>query len=164
MFGMSAYHFAYYQEERENKLKLLLDEISGEIGEFEHGMVHYLLAARMKLSNPNRLHHLAKSLHLMDNIDKYRQNKILKRIMQGQVDEVKEEEIEANLESEGHLERVTEVLSFATTSESVQGNTKELILNEARIYLEYLISSHRQQCGNCNAIHPERESLALDLE
>ena len=91
-------------------------------------MVHYLLAARMKLSNPNRLHHLAKSLHLMDNIDKYRQNKNLKRIMQGQVDEVKEEEIEPNLESEGHLERVTEVLSFATTSESVQESTKELIL------------------------------------
>lgn len=160
---MSAYHFAYYEEEREHKLKLLLNEKSGEIGEFEHGMVHYLLAARMKLSNPKRLDHLAKSLHLMDNIDKYRQNKILKRIMQGQVDEVKEEEIEANLESKGHLERVTEVLRFATTQESVQGNTKELILNEARIYLEYLISSHRQQCGNCNAIHPERESLALDI-
>lgn len=159
---MSAYHFAYYEEEREHELELLLDEKSGEIGDFEHGMVHYLLAARMELSNPYRLHHLAKSLHLMDNIDKYRQNKILKRIMQGQVDKVKEEEIEADLKNEGHLERVTEVLNFATTSESVHENTKLLILNEAGVYLEYLISSHRQQ-DQSDQIHPDRESLTLDL-
>ena len=160
---MSAFHFAYHDEDRETKLSSLLDEKGDDIGNFEIGMVHYLLASRMKISDERRLDNFATSLQLMDGIDKHRQNRILKRIMLGQVDNLKPGKIEADSEKKGHIERVNNVIRFTTTSKIVQDSTAKLLLNEAKLYLEYIVSTHRQQCGDCNAIHPERESTELDL-
>lgn len=160
---MSAFHFAHHDEDRETKLSSLLDEKGDDIGNFEIGMVHYLLASRMKISDERRLDNFATSLQLMDGIDKHRQNRILKRIMLGQVDNLKPGKIEADSEKKGHIERVNNVIRFTTTSKIVQDSTAKLLLDEAKLYLEYIVSTHRQQCGDCNAIHPERESTELDL-
>lgn len=160
---MSTFHFAFYDESREKELSSLLEEKEDGIGRFETGMVHYLLASRMKTSDERRLENFASSLQLMDGIDKHRQNRILKRIMRGEVDNLKDGKIKPVKEKKGHLERITNVINFTNTSTTVQDNTAKLILNEARIYLEYLILSHRQQDGDSNVIHPEREPLDLDL-
>lgn len=160
---MSAFHFAYHDEERETKLSSLLDQKGDDIGNFEIGMVHYLLASRMKISDERRLDNFATSLQLMDGIDKHRQNRILKRIMLGQVDNLKPGKIEPDSEKKGHIERVNNVIRFTTTSKIIQDSTTKLLLDEAKLYLEYIVSTHRQQCGDCNAIHPERESTELDL-